>query len=225
MNRIKPIILLCFLLGFTVQANAQTQDAGLWLGFKLEKKLHNWAGLSLSQELRFNENISELGTAFTELSYSTGWHSNFNGGIAYRFIQKRQVDDSYEIRHRYFLELSYRYKFNRAFSLTLRERFQNQYKDINRMSDGITKEYSLRSKMSLKYNPIKKLTLDASCEVFYQLNNPDGNEIDNLRYGLGAEYKLTKKQSIEAFYLIDQEIHVNDPWTSYVMGLGYTFEF
>jgi len=225
MNRIKFLVTGFIWVLVSSGLQAQTNDAGLWLGLKFEKKLHNWAELALSQEMRFNENISELGTAFTELSYSTGWHSNFNGGIAYRFIQKRQLDDSYEIRHRYFLELSYRYKFNRAFSLTLRERFQNQYKDINRMSDGITKEYSLRSKMSLKYNPAKKLTLDASCEIFYQLNNPEGNEIDNLRYGLGAGYKLTKKQSIEIFYLIDQEIHVNDPWTSYVLGLGYSFEF
>lgn len=224
MNRITLLFTGFVLILVSSGLQAQTNDAGLWLGLKLEKKVHNWAGLALSQEMRFNENISELGTAFTELSYSTGWHSNFNGGIAYRFIQKRQVDDSYEIRHRYFLELSYRYKFSRAWSLTLRERFQNQYKDINRMSEGITKDYSLRSKMSLKYNPIKKLTLDASCELFYQLNNPDGNEIDNLRYGLGAEYKLTKKQSTEVFFLIDQEIHVNDPWTSYVIGLGYSIE-
>ncbi len=222
-NKHTRLLIILLLSCFTV--GAQTKDAGLWLGLKLEKKVHAWATLSLSEELRLNENITELGTAFTEISWSSGWHSGFNGGIAYRFIQKRQLDDSYELRHRYHLELSYRYKFNRSLSISLRERFQNQYKDVNRMADGITKEYALRSKLGLKYTPFKKLSFDGSCEVYYQLNNPEGNEIDNLRYSLGTEYKLSKKQSIELYYLIDQELHVNDPWTSYIVGLGYTFEF
>lgn len=224
MNKYKHLLVACLFLILFKTVNAQTNDAGLWSGFNLEKKLHSWITVSLSEELRFNENITELGTAFTELYASTGWHSNFNGGIAYRFIQKRQLDDTYSTRHRYHFDLSYRYKFSRAISLSLRERFQNQYKDVNRMSDGVTKEYSLRSKMNFKYSPVKKLSFDASFEIFYQLNNPEGNEIDNLRYGIGLEYKLNKKQSIEVSYLKDKEIHVNDPWTSYIIGLGYKFE-
>lgn len=225
MNPKKHSVLLSILLLIVITCSAQTRDAGLWLGIKLEKKIHNWAELSLSEEIRFNENFHELGTAFTEMAWSSGWHSGFNAGIAYRFIQKRLLDDSYELRHRYHLELSYRYKFNRSLSLTLRERFQNQYKDVNRMADEITKEYALRSKLSLKYTPFKKISFDGSLEVYYQLNNPAGNEIDNLRYSVGTEYKLSKKQSLELYYLIDQELHVKDPWTSYILGLGYTFGF
>src|SRR5687768_11202671 len=66
---------------------AQQNDAGLWGSINLEKKLTKKWSLHFSEELRLNENFSELGTAYTELTgeYRINKILSVSGG--YRFIQ------------------------------------------------------------------------------------------------------------------------------------------
>ncbi|MCX6271463.1 MAG: DUF2490 domain-containing protein [Bacteroidetes bacterium] len=217
-------ILGLLFVGVNWAVYSQTNDAGLWTNITLEKKLTSRYSAFLSEEIRMNENISEIGTAFTEIGVSYKIMPGLNAGISYRFIQKRQLDDSYEKRHRYMVDGSYRFKMKK-FSITLRERFQSQYSAIRSSETGNIPDNYLRNKLTLKYDIRKKLTASVSSEVFFQLNNPDGNEIDNLRHTAGLEYKLNKANIVEVFYLINKEINKADPVTDYVIGCGYTYSF
>src|SRR5687768_15769050 len=129
MNKLKFCAVIISFNAFASSTNAQVNDAGLWGSINVEKNISNLIDVQLTQELRLNENFSELGTAFTEAGVTFDLPKGFRAGIAYRFIQKRRLDDSYSFRHRYLVELSYRYKWNKLV-VSLRNRFQSQYTDV-----------------------------------------------------------------------------------------------
>jgi hypothetical protein len=216
-----------FLLLFCLSAcycNAQVNDAGLWTSINIEKKIAKGFTASLSQEFRFRENISELGTAFTEAGVEHKIIKRLSFGIGYRFIQSRNLDDTYSMRHRLLADLSYRYKIKKV-GITLRERFQSQVKDIQYGEDGFAPVHYLRSKLNIKYAPEKKYGPWISAEVFYQLNNNKGNEIDNIRYAAGVDYDFNKRHSISLFYLINQGVNTSNPLTEYISGISYKYSF
>ena len=225
MNKIfYQLLFVCLFYLKIPVAFSQVKDAGLWSSVNLEKKITQKLTAGLSEELRFNENITELGTAFTEIGVDYKFYKFVSLGISYRFIQKRRVDDFYSTRHRYNIDLSLKYKIKKI-SVSLRERFQTQYADVNTSEDGKIAERYLRNKLTLKYDLDKKYTPYISCELFYQLSNPEGNEFDNIRYAAGFNYEFNKKMSVDLFYLINKEFHVNDPWTEYISGIGFNYSF
>jgi hypothetical protein len=205
-------------------ARAQVNDAGLWVSLNLEKRVTPAFSLHLSDELRLNENISEAGTHFTEFGGEHMIFKGLSGGVYYRFIQRRRLDDSYSKRHRFFAELSYKRKIGKI-SVALRERVQSQYKDLHSSDNGKIPEYYLRSKLTLRTKIIKRTQAFANTEVFYQLSNPKGNEVDQIRTSAGLEYKINPGGSIEAFYMINKEVRVSNPVTDYIIGLGYSYTF
>ncbi len=221
---LKYYCLMLISLLFSIQGYCQVNDAGLWMNVGLEKQLNKKISLLLSQELRMNENISEAGTVFTELGGQYKIIKNLSFSASYRFIMKRNLDDSYSKRHRYMLDLAYKYKFHK-FNFSVRERFQNQYSDIYSSSAGAVPATYLRNKLSLKYGIRKRIDAYLSGEFFYQLNNPDGNELDNERFTAGMSYKLNRASDFDVFYMINKELNVKDPWTSYIIGIGYNYSF
>jgi hypothetical protein len=212
------------LLFFTTAGFAQVNDAGLWVGVNVEKKITKKLTAALSEELRFNENVSELGTAFTEAGVEYKLVKNLTVGVAYRFIQKRQLDDFYSLRHRGIASLTYKLKAKRI-EISIREKYQAQYTDVNSSDDGKVPDVYLRNKLTIKYDSQKKYTPFVASELFYQLNNPDGNEFDNVRYTAGFEYKFNKLNSADLFYLLNREFNVNNPLTEYIIGISYTYIF
>ena len=223
MNK-KVLALLLLITGLCFNSFSQVNDAALWTSVNIEKKINNRLTANLSQEFRFKENISELGTAFTEIGVEHKIIKRLSASISYRFIQNRRNNDTYSLRHRMNIDVAYRIKWKKL-NITIRERWQNQVKDVQSSPEGFDPESYLRSKLTFKYNLEKKYTPWIAGELFYQLNNSKGNEIDNLRYSMGVDYKFNKKNSLTLFYLINQEVNVNDPWTSYVIGVNYSYSF
>jgi len=220
------VLFLCFVFLVNIQTNyAQYNDAGMWFSINAEKKITPVFSFTLSEEGRFNENISELGTFFTDagLSYKIG--KLFKVSINYRFTNKRQVNDFYSKRHRYYVDLSIRKKF-KPIILSFRTRFQSQYTDMFSSSTGLMPSYYSRNKLTLKFDLDKKYTPYISTELFSPLNNQDGGIlIDNARYTAGIEYAFNRMHSLDIFYLIQRECNVKNPETDYIIGLGYNLNF
>jgi hypothetical protein len=205
-------------------ANAQEKDAGLWVSVSLEKKISSFFDVELSQEFRFYENVSELGSAFTEASLQYKIFRKLRVGAEYRFIQSRRLDDSYRLRHRYAFQMIYIYDIQR-FSFRLREKFQSRYTEVYSSEDGLIPKNMLRNRLMITYDLNKRYTPYLSGEIYYQLNNPKGNEIDKVRYKAGYDYELNKHHSLSIGYLIDQELNQNNPLTDFVIDIGYKFTF
>ncbi len=213
------LILFCFTPGLI---QAQVNDAGLWASINLEKKFTKKWSLNLTEEIRLNENISELGMSFSELSATYQYNKMFGISAGYRFIQKRRVNDSYSLRHRYLINFNVKNKFN-SFSTNLRIRYQRQYADVYSSSDGTVPSDYVRTKLTIKYNTGKKYTPVISGELFFNTNRPDGLLIDDFRIAAGVEYEFSKKSSLELGYLINRELQVANQMTSFVITIGWNY--
>lgn len=216
-------VLLCVFLITVRNAAGQQKDAGLWLSAAIEKRLNKKFSATLTQEVRFNENISEPGTVFSEAAIDYRFARRWNAGISYRFIQSRRVNDFYSIRHRYLADLSYRLRFKKL-SITPRLRYQVQYRDINISENGRIPSKYIRGKLTARFNLEKRYTPFLSAEAFYHLGIKE-KFVDNMRYTAGFDYELSKFHSLNIFYMVNKEVQVNDPVTEYNIGLGYKYNF
>ena len=223
MIKTKLIFILITTFSFSV-SKAQVNDAALWTHISIEKNLSSFFSLELNQEFRLNENISELGTAFTEAGFQYKILNDIRIGASYRFIQRRRLDNSYSFRHQHAYFLTLRQEIGK-FDFIVREKYQSRYSDINSSDDGKIPEDVLRTRLTIRYDLVKRYAPFISAEFYYQLNNPEGNEIEKLRYQAGLNYELNKYHSFSLAYLIDKEINRNNPWTDYVIDLGYEFTF
>ncbi|MEO8146381.1 MAG: DUF2490 domain-containing protein [Bacteroidia bacterium] len=214
---------LCFSFFILHFSFSQENDAGLWLTASVEKKLNKDFKVALTEEFRFKENYSQLGTYFTDVSLQYKISKSFNASFNYRFIKKLQPDLTYQTRNRFYLDIAYRYKAHK-WNFILRTRLQDQLKAISIEEQYSEPEYYWRNKLSVKYS-VKKFTPYITGEIFYPLNNPKGNEIDEWRWSIGSDYDLNKKNTIGGYFLIDKEIHVNNPLTSFIIGLEYGYVF
>jgi hypothetical protein len=217
-----PLFLLITLL--PLLAAAQTNDAQLWTSFNLEKKLNKKLSAALSEEFRFTENITELGTYFTDLSLSWKISKNWRFGGGHRFTCKRNLDDSYSKRNRFYIDLAYRNKIDKL-SITIRGRLQSVYVDYNSSPTGHDPLYYNREKLTLKYDLEKRYTPYVNAEMFLPLQSEDPLYINAMRYCAGIEYAFDKRNSLDVYYMIQREYNVKNPETDFVTGIGYYYSF
>ncbi|MEI6851324.1 MAG: DUF2490 domain-containing protein [Bacteroidota bacterium] len=224
LRNFNKIVISAFLFLTASAAFAQWNDAHLWTSISIEKKIIKNFSVTVSEELRFSENITELGTFFTDigLNYKINKHWRVSGD--YRFTNKIRLDNSYSKRHRYYFDLSYRKKFYQ-FSILARTRIQSQYADVNSSETGHLAEYYSRNKLTLKYNITSKIAPYLSAEAFIPLNNPEVKGIDNMRYSLGLEWEFLKNSTLDVFYMIQQQYQAKDPERDFVTGIGYSYSF
>jgi hypothetical protein len=224
----KPVhlpVFLAFLTGlfYCSPVMGQVNDAGLWTSVNFEAKLVKKLSFSISEEFRFNENITELGAALTDAGFSYKLNKHFQVAAAYRFTQRKTLENNYSPRHRIYVDIKYEKKL-KPFQLQVRTRLQDQYKDIGRAPDGGIPEFYLRNKISLKWDLKKPYTPYLSVELFSPLNYPRFNAFTGIRTSAGVEYDISKHHKIDAYYMIQKELNTSDPHTDFVFGLGYFYK-
>lgn len=204
-------------------STAQQQDAGMWLSANIEKKINKNLKIAVAQEFRLQENYSQLGTYFTNVALQYKISKSFSASFNYRFLEKKQINLLYQTRNRFYLDVAYKYKADK-WNFILRTRFQNQVKSISFDKDYSDPQYYWRNKISIKYS-FKDFTPYTSVEIFNPLDNPKGNYINEIRYAIGSDYELSKKNTVGGYFLIDREQNVNDPLTAFIIGVEYTYAF
>lgn len=224
MNKALRFFLLVFVMMQGILSYAQVNDAGLWMGLNAEKKLSRAFSVTLSEELRMNENVSEVGSIISDVGLAYKVNKWVKVSVNYRFSNKRRLDDSYSNRHRYYFDLTLKEKF-KPVVLSLRTRYQSQYADIHSSSDGKTPKNVLREKLTVKLDLNKKYSPYVYAESYTSVNDPDYNSIKNMRYCGGVEYAINRMHSLDLFYLYQKEYNVKNPQSDYVVGIGYFFSF
>lgn len=204
---------------FPLLLYAQTKDAGLWTGIAVKKKISQQFEISVAEKLRFNENITELGTFFTHAGATWRFNPDLRISANYRFINKKQVEDYYSIRHRYYFDLNYRKKFNKI-TPAARVRFQSQYADVFSSNDGTIPEWYVRPKISLRCNLKGPWNPFVFSELFYHFSK---KEFDNVRFSAGVERNLGSKWNAEFSFMHQREFNVNRPEHDYIFMLEFAY--
>lgn len=223
------VIGIFLLLLFTIkksfaQETKVTNDLEQWTSIGVSKKINKHWKMSLDQEFRFTNNISQFDTYFSDLGIDYKINKHFSVGANYRFYQNKNSENQFQTQHRLSTDFQYKQKISR-FSLAYRFRFQNKDEDFI-TSDSNEKLYNLRNRFSVDYN-INNIKIDPffDVELYRQMDNFNSSELSKLRWTVGLEYPLKKWGDIRIFYRLDQELNQTYNKDTYILGLGYQFSF
>jgi hypothetical protein len=208
---------------YSYEANCQVQDFGAWIGVNGEKKITQKLAVSLSQEIRLNENASEVETFFTDcgLGYKI---KAFKFSANYRFINKREINNFYSNRHRTYLDITYKQKIKK-FQFSFRERLQVQFTDYLYSETGKIPRYLARHRLLVKYLPDKRIKPYIGTEMHIAILKMNENYINEIRGIAGITYELNKSNELELFFIHKREVNVRDPWWEYIIGFSYNITF
>lgn len=230
----KNFLVFLSILGLSVQLlRAQSDSYGTWTSIGIEKKMHKWH-FGVETELRTINYMNRISRGSISLSSDYSILKQLRVGIGYQLMNNWDEKYwNYQIRNRFNVSSTGKLKWNN-FSFALREKLQVTLKDeSNRIkSNGnidtykINPEWIWRNRMQIAYNiPHCRITPAFSVESFYQLNNPDGNKFDNMRYTLSFDYKINKKNSVNIYGLINNKLNSDETTGKHILGLGYVFSF
>ncbi len=207
----KKYIYVLSMLFCIATSHAQRKDAMLWTGISLKKSINKSLSVQLEQQLRFNQNISNVNKVFTEMS------------ITYKVTKFYRVAASYRIntlefskRHRIDIDNIFRLKI-KPFTFKYRIKLQ-----INKRKNKPI-DYRWRNKLTVEYRINKRLTPYLQTELFYR-SNPTFRNFDTRRFGVGIAYRIWKKHTIKAFFIREQEFNVETPEIGFINGIKYSFE-
>ena len=220
-------VLLCCTCG--LDSFAQENDAQLWINVYLEKKLTHNLAIHLNEETRINENVSQIGFTYGDFGLTYKVTGFMNATAAYVLIEKYYINNSrlndyFSTRHQFYFNLTFKKDFG-PLKVHLREQVQSQVKDIYSSDNGYIPDYYLRNKLTLKYDLTRRLTPYVAFEVYYQLSNIYGNEIDRTRLFGGFFYKLSRQNELELYHMYQQQYNVNNPHADFVTGIGFAHYF
>lgn len=219
--------ILLLLIGCLIPvARFYAQDAlGSSLSVGLTKKILPGFNVSLEEDFRLRDNLQSVDRFSTTVELSYRFNKYLKTGGAYNLINYNHPTKNWEVRHRYYFYVTGSYRINR-FTLSLRERFQSTYRvGVSETSKRPNPKFYLRSRLELEYD-IRKCRFEpfASVEFYNTLNDPQGNELDRVRYTVGSKYKLNKKSAFNIFYRYISYTDEEEK-SSHLIGLGYSYKF
>ena len=225
MKRLLLILLLIFHGSlFSTISCAQNQDMWQWTTISVDKKISPKVTVFFDEELRLFNNVSQINLNYTNFGVSYSINKNIKISGVYRWIEKSQPNGTYSSRHRFYNDISLKYKIN-PLTFAYRSRLQTQVRDVYSSDNGTVPESYWRHKFDLKFDLNKPYTPYIAAEFRYQFNNnrirEANNEFDRGRYYIGCDYKITGSSTFGLYYMIQREFNINDPETDYVLGITY----
>lgn len=224
-------------------AQAQSEDWGVWTTVSVEKKLTKKWSVNAEGEYRTRDGVSATERWSGAISTDYKLFKWLKADIGYTYIHSRQASETTKKgniipghwlpRHRFNASLTGSVEWNR-FKFSLRERWQYTYRpqqfvekydkdNGKRKDDELVKgkaEHMVRSRIQVEYDIAKcDFTPYVSCELYH---NSYG--IDKTRWTAGTEYKINKKNSVEAYYRYQDKAD-DDESNGHVIGIGYKFKF
>lgn len=224
MIRIPGYLLFLFFILAGSTLRSQVNDAQLWMSVKLEKKLTPALAIEFTEEVRLDENITEVGTIYSDLGISYRFWKRFKIGASYRYSLKRRLDDTYEARHSWYAEGSYREKIKPVI-LVFRLRYQSRYAESFTSEKAEVPKNHLRTKLTVKYDLDKKFEPYVYAETYFRTGVPASQSFDELRLCGGIEYAFNRMHMIDLHYIFSRAYNVKNPETDYIIGISYSFTF
>jgi hypothetical protein len=208
------LILFCLtelLLNFCI-IHAENPDTELWTGFSIDIPIIENFSIEPAEELRFDEGITKLKSAISEISLKYKFNKYFKILTTYRLYIKPELPNhalyfsgffNYDIE-----PLEFKYK------LTYKKKFEEE---------NNTEEH-LRNKITIEYEPAKWIKPFLAYELFYRLNYKKGDRFDNYRFYLGCILKINKDHEIKLYYMHEEEINMKNPKRANIIGVFYNID-
>lgn len=195
--------------------SGQTNDAELWTGLSISKKITKKISANLEEQVRINDNISSGKSVFTDLGVSCRFNKSLKISGNYRFINRGRNNGAYWISHRFYADLRYTYK-TKPLIFSYRNRF---YTEIGQEENGLIRENYERNKLELKFDLDKRFRPFIASELYYFVEKAVFNKV---RYTAGIDFNLKNRNELTLFYRIQRKMNETNPDYSYIIGVGFS---
>lgn len=221
---------LIFIFTFIAISGAQTfgqderlRDFEVWAKLAIEGKPAERIKLGIEQQIRFDENASEVKNYFTELSMNYDLSEQFAVLGRARFLTRNSQDRKNFFRYQLGLRLKHRsgqFRFNHRL---LYQRRDEMGKRANE-GDIIIKYVRYRFKTEYKikswaYDPI------ITAEFFKGISSDFANPPNAIRLGIGTERSYDKIGTFGIAYRYDWSLNSEFKVGRYILALAYTYAF
>lgn len=212
---------LIIILFISQKATAQKEDFAAWYTLGVRYEITKKLKVDLSEEFRTVDNGSYGDQLFTDIGVSYKFNKYISVGGYYRFIRKREDDENFYTRNRFYGDIQLSLPVKR-FELSYRFRYQRQKNEYSEYAVNDPVLYN-RHKISLKYNiPKTKLTPSVFYERFFRLKYVESYFADNERYGLDLGYSFLKHHKVDLSYMINNDLFPKKK-KLYILSVGYRF--
>jgi hypothetical protein len=195
-------------------------DAALWIGFNLEKKINKHWLVRLEQQNRINENMSSYGRGNIDLGLTFKLNKNLRLMGDYAYLKRPNADNSFTNEHRLFASILLRKNIGK-WTCSYRNLFQMRLKDIYSSEEGKIPKFFVRNKIGLKYDINKLVSPYVSYEIYYPLDQSKNKGFSKSRSVIGMEYTINKKTQAEFYFLYQYQLNAfNQTNRDFVYGLS-----
>ncbi|MEP2024557.1 MAG: DUF2490 domain-containing protein [Reichenbachiella sp.] len=204
----------------------EVQDFESWTSLALKYKLDKKWTFGLQEQIRLDNNSSEIKSFLTQFTTDYKLSKKFEVGLGLRLINKNDNKGNkqgYEHYFRYHFDASYKHKLDR-FSFKYRVRYQDRSElSVHSSNEGDPEKY-VRFKATADYN-IKNWKLDPeiSGEIFNPLDGETYDGLSGYRLTVGTNYKIKKLGKIGVSYRLEKELNTTHPKTTNILRLKYTY--
>lgn len=209
---------------FPAASIAQTKDAALWASYSLDRKLSKQFYWHFSTQYRINENFTRFDYMFYDigLNFKPTKNIEIEGAYVWNFknsTRRKGLDN----RHQFYTNAILGFNVG-DFKINNRNRFQSSLEDENLAAepDGLP-DFFYRNKTTVRYKALNEIMPFIYSEFYFRLNHKQiwEDPVYRTRYGIGLEYKISKRKRIELYYMIQRQIRRKQPDYIYVIGIGF----
>lgn len=237
MNRSKKnnilLLFLAVIAGFSNLILAQnSDDLEGWSAVQLDVRASKKMTFSVSEHLRYRNDITTVSTYFTQVETNYEVIKDFELGLGVRFIKKNDdvgKKQGIESHFRYQFDASFKHDINRI-GLSYRLRYQNKNELGFSEDEGDIPKEQLRFQFGVGYKllPIS-VVFKLKAEFFNTfVDKTVGNKIDRQRFTLSASRKFNRFGKIALFYRTQDNFNVEVKNTEVtvskaILGFKYTY--
>ena len=212
MPRLVPLAIAAALLVPAATANAD--DVQQWTEVGVKHDFTKKASISFDQHIRFDEDVSRLGSFMPELGAQYRIQKWLRFGLGYRLQYERSGSGDMRSRHRFFGNARARYDLD-----PVRLEYRLQFQDQLRPDDADDRwRQTVRNRIDVSYRDLKPWIPGAAVEAHNTVDA--GFELEKIWITAGAAY-AKKDLEIEVFYRA--ELPQADPMEPTLHILGAAF--
>lgn len=227
-TRLYGLGLIVLILFITMSSHAQdTEDLEGWGAVELNLKATEKLSFSVSEHLRYRNDITTLRNYFTQVKVNYELFKNFELGGGVRYIT-----DNDDVGNKQGHEYLFRYQFDAVFNqkidrvmVSFRFRYQNKNQlGLSESEGDIPTEYT-RYRMGLSYK-VKPLKLNVKLfgEVFNEPQSPEENKgFNRHRYTLKLSRKFKDFGAFGIFYALQDDYSTPIKKSKSIVGFKYSY--
>lgn len=232
----QTIAIFCLFINYFCMAQQYYDDAQLWLGIKVEKKVVGKLSAQLKLKGRGTDNITQFGRGAIDIGVNYKLTKNIKLYADYVFVKRQRKDNIYITQHRNYIAIVLKKDIGR-FSFIYRNKFLCLYGRSYADNGGFYAYYFDRNKGTVKYEATKRFSFYIAEEVNIPLNNPQLKGLNRSRSYIGTQIKTTRNQQLELYFMYhiqlqngdwynqDDDYYVEPLKRNFVYGATYSFGF